>query len=117
MCQIFAGQDPADYEPETRRLRLNGLSTSIRLERSFWRILDRIAAVQGLSTPAFVSRLHAEVLEGRGEARNFTSLLRCACLIGMQLEADDDLRGPAVQHRALDKGLGLRSLQGRAPSS
>ena len=81
MCQIFAGQDPDRYETVTRRLRLNGQSTSIRLERAFWWILDDIAARQGVTTPAFISKLHAEVLELHGEARNFTSLLRCACLI------------------------------------
>ncbi|MFV0301787.1 MAG: ribbon-helix-helix domain-containing protein [Paracoccus sp. (in: a-proteobacteria)] len=81
MCQIFAGQDPARYESETRRLRLNGQSTSIRLERAFWRILDDIAAREGISTPAFISKLHGEVLERHGEARNFTSLLRCTCTI------------------------------------
>ncbi|MDT1063305.1 ribbon-helix-helix domain-containing protein [Paracoccus sp. CPCC 101403] len=81
MCQVFAGQDPERYETVTRRLRLNGQSTSIRLERAFWRILDRIAAQQGLSTPGFISKLHAEVLELHGEVRNFTSLLRCACTI------------------------------------
>ncbi len=81
MCQIFAGQNPADYEPTTRRLRLNGQSTSIRLEDSFWQMLDAIAAAENLSTPAFISKLHAEVLELRGEAPNFTSLLRCACLV------------------------------------
>lgn len=81
MCQIFAGQDPGDYEPVTRRLRLNGQSTSIRLERNFWEIVDGIAAAEGMTTPAFVSRLHSEVLELKGEAANFTSLLRCACLI------------------------------------
>ncbi len=80
MCRIFAGQDPESYQPVTRRLRLNGQSTSIRLERSFWRIVDEIARHEGMTTPAFVSKLHAEVLELRGESRNFTSLLRCACL-------------------------------------
>lgn len=30
MCHIFVGQDPASYESETRSLRLNGQSTSIR---------------------------------------------------------------------------------------
>jgi len=34
-----------------------------------------------LSTPAFVSKLHAEVLELHGEPQNFTSLLRCTCLL------------------------------------
>jgi predicted DNA-binding ribbon-helix-helix protein len=81
MCQIFAGQDPNRYESVTRRLRLNGQSTSIRLERSFWRILDQMAENEGSTTPAFLSKLHSEVLQQHGEARNFTSLLRCACTI------------------------------------
>jgi predicted DNA-binding ribbon-helix-helix protein len=81
MCQIFAGQDPSRYEYVTRRLRLNGQSTSVRLERAFWRIVDQMAARDGVTTPAFLSKLHSEVLELRGEANNFTSLLRCACMI------------------------------------
>lgn len=81
MCQVFAGQDPDRYAAETRRLRLNGQSTSIRLERSFWAILDEIAAAEGLTTPGFISKLHSEVLQLRGEPENFTSLLRCACLV------------------------------------
>jgi predicted DNA-binding ribbon-helix-helix protein len=80
MCQVFAGQDPQRYTGETRRLRLNGQSTSIRLEKAFWVILDEIAAGEGVTTPTFISKLHAEVLELRGEPSNFTSLLRCACL-------------------------------------
>jgi len=81
MCHIFSGQHPENYEPVTRRLRLNGHSTSIRLERSFWQTLDRMAVREGITTPAFVSRLHDEVLAIHGEASNFASLLRCACLI------------------------------------
>jgi predicted DNA-binding ribbon-helix-helix protein len=81
MCRIFAGQDPARYAPETRRLRLNGQSTSLRLEAAFWEILDAIAASQGMTTPAFISTLHDEVLEEQGEAHNFSSLLRCSCLL------------------------------------
>jgi predicted DNA-binding ribbon-helix-helix protein len=81
MCQVFAGQDPRRYESVTRRLRLNGQSTSIRLERLFWAILDEIAEAEGVTTPTFVSKLHSEVLELRGEPQNFTSLLRCACIV------------------------------------
>ena len=83
MCQIFAGQDPDRYESHTRRLRLNGQSTSIRLENSFWEIIDELAEKEGVSSPVFISTLHSEVLELRGEVPNFTSLLRCACLIHM----------------------------------
>lgn len=81
MCRIFAGQDPASYECETRSLRLNGQSTSIRLERAFWDSLGEIAVAEGISIAQFISKLHSEVLELHGEARNFTSLLRCACLV------------------------------------
>lgn len=93
MCQIFAGQHPDRYETVTRRLRLNGQSTSIRLERAFWHILDDIAAREGVSTPAFISKLHAEVLELHGEARNFSSLLRCACTIHL---GEDQHLTPAI---------------------
>lgn len=97
MCRIFAGQDPARYTLVTRRMRLNGQSTSIRLEKSFWSILDEIASAEGLSTPAFVSRLHAEVLELRGEPKNFTALLRCTCLVHLENPPEADARQMAAE--------------------
>ncbi len=81
MCHIYANQALDSYEPVTRRLRLNGHSTSVRLERGFWAVVDSMAAREGISTPCFVSRLHDEVLDLHGQARNFASLLRCACLV------------------------------------
>lgn len=86
MCKMFAGQDPHRYASETRRLRLNGQSTSIRMENAFWDILDRMADEEHMTMPAFISKLHSEVLNLHGEAKNFTSLLRSACLIRMQQE-------------------------------
>ncbi len=83
MCPMFAGQVPATYKYETRSLRLNGQSTSIRLERAFWNVLTDIAVAEELSTSQFLSRLHSEVLELHGEARNFTSFLRCICLVDL----------------------------------
>ena len=91
MCRIYAGQDPGRYQPETRHLRLNGQSTSLRLEAAFWAILEQIAESEGVSTPAFISTLHDEVLTERGESPNFSSLLRCTCMMhvaqGAQSEA------------------------------
>jgi len=84
MCKMFAGQDPNRYQLTTRRLRLNGQSTSIRLENTFWGILDEIAIAEGMTTPAFMSRLHSEVLQLHGEPTNFSSLLRCTCLVYLQ---------------------------------
>lgn len=88
MCQVFAGQDPERYASTTRRLRLNGQSTSIRLENAFWNVIDQIAENDGMTTPVFISKLHSEVLELRGEPENFTSLLRCACLKFMGISGD-----------------------------
>jgi predicted DNA-binding ribbon-helix-helix protein len=81
MCHVFASQDPAIYETITRSVRLSGFSTSIRLEALFWSILDQIAKSQGMSTGRFISTLHDEVLELRGEVGNFTSLLRVTCAV------------------------------------
>jgi predicted DNA-binding ribbon-helix-helix protein len=85
MCEVFAGQPRESYEPITRNLRLNGQSTSIRLERSFWDIIDSMAHAEGVSTPLFLSTLQSEVIEIHGEAKNFTSLLRCACIKKIQI--------------------------------
>lgn len=91
MCQVFAGQDPDRYACTTRRLRLNGQSTSIRLENAYWEKLDEIAARDGMTTPTFISTLHSEVLEIRGEPSNFTSLLRCACLKFVEISQEQSL--------------------------
>lgn len=81
MCNIFAGQDPANYAYVTRSVRLAGYATSIRLEAQFWTIIDQIAAAQGMTTPRFLAKLHDEALSIHGEIGNFASLLRNACVI------------------------------------
>ena len=84
MCQIYAGQDPRRYAATTRRMRINRQSTSIRLENLFWTILDELAESEGLSTAAFVSKLQDEVVQLHGEPVNFSSLLRCTCLVYLE---------------------------------
>ena len=81
MCHLFASQPPSRYAFETRSIRLNGQSTSLRLEKVFWGILEGIAADEGMSVPRFISTLHQEILLLRGEVPNFTSHLRCICVI------------------------------------
>ena len=80
MCRMFAGQSPDLYESHTRSIRLGGHATSIRLEAAYWSMLEEIAAEQEVSLARFLTKLHDEVLDFRGEITNFTSLLRCACL-------------------------------------
>jgi len=44
-----------------------------------------------------VSKLHAEVLELHGEPHNFTSLLRCTCLLHREIPSDTDARHIAAE--------------------
>lgn len=80
MLEFFSELPPEAWETIARSLRLNGQSTSIRLERAFWAVLDRVATEQGRSTAGLISAIQMQVLEQHGEVRNFTSVLRCACL-------------------------------------
>ncbi len=84
MCHFFASQSPASYAFETHSIRINGQSTSIRLEKIFWTMLEEIAAGQGYTVPKFISLLHNEILAIRGEVPNFTSHLRCICLVALK---------------------------------
>ncbi|WFU45526.1 ribbon-helix-helix domain-containing protein (plasmid) [Bradyrhizobium sp. CB82] len=81
MCNLFAHQPQRNYETQTRSLRIGGHCTSIRLELAFWDTLEEIAAGENVSLAKFLTTLQDEVLEHYGEVKNFTSLLRCCCLV------------------------------------
>ena len=81
MCRVFAGQDPEGYRQINRSIRIDGHSTSIQLEATFWTLLDEIAESQGLSTPKFISKLYDEAIEINGQIPNFASMLRTTCAL------------------------------------
>jgi predicted DNA-binding ribbon-helix-helix protein len=56
-----------------------------------------MASAEGVSTPSFLSTLQSEVIEIHGEAKNFTSLLRCACIKKIQLSMNDQGQGIPAQ--------------------
>ena len=93
MCSLFAHQPEADHEDQTRSLRIGGHCTSLRLEAAFWAVLEEMAAVEGSTVGRFVTTLHEEVLAHHGEVRNFSSLLRCACLVHLSRAAGRDVSG------------------------
>ena len=84
MCHLFATQSPDSYAFETRSIRLNGQSTSHPPRES---VLgnprgDRRGRRNDL--PRFISTLHHEVVLLRGEVPNFTSHLRCICVVAIE---------------------------------
>lgn len=95
MCRMLFSVDPGLYAFETRSVRLSGHVTSIRLEAAFWRILEQIAADQGVSLGKLLTKVHDEVLEFDEEMSNFASLLRCACLNWTRIE-DNQIKRAAV---------------------
>lgn len=107
MCRMLFSVDPKTYAYDTRSVRLSGHVTSIRLEAAFWSILEEIAAGQNVSLGKFLTKLHDEVLEFEGEAINFTSLLRCACLNYMSHVRDNPQAAAALATQA-ERDFGRR---------
>ncbi len=66
--------------PVSRSVRLNGFSTCLRLEAVYWRILERIAGVNGCSVSAVLSYIDREVHLRQGGVRNFSGLIRVICV-------------------------------------
>ncbi|ALA16179.1 MULTISPECIES: ribbon-helix-helix domain-containing protein [Chelatococcus] len=79
MCKLFVSADPQLWETRLRSIRLNGFSTSVRLENLYWRVLEEIAGRDGMSVAQLLGRLYEELLEARGEVENFASFLRVCC--------------------------------------
>jgi len=79
MCKLFVSADPHLWETRLRSVRLNGFSTSVRLENLYWRVLEEIAGRDGMSVAQLLGRLYEELLEARGEVENFASFLRVCC--------------------------------------
>lgn len=94
MCKLFAGQNPKNYSYVSKSVRLEGQVTSIRLEGLYWSILDDLAASEGTTVPAFLTKLHREVIALNDAPQNFTSLLRSACLIYMDNRLATRLESP-----------------------
>ncbi|KJV08459.1 arylsulfate sulfotransferase [Elstera litoralis] len=102
MCEIFVNADPALWEAEARSLRLGGVSTSLRLEKLFWSVLEEIAARDRLTIAQLITRLYDELTESREEVGNFTSFLRVCCARYLSLQLNGSI--------STDRRLPLRGL-------
>ena len=70
-------QEP-EYQPHKRSIRIHGHSTTIRLERAFWNVLDHIANVEDVSVGHLIGRVHDHCLVAND--KNLASCLRVVCL-------------------------------------
>ncbi len=67
-----------EYHSDKRSVRIHGHSTTIKLERAFWTVLDVIAEEEGVSTGALIARIHDHCMNNND--KNLTSCLRVVCL-------------------------------------
>jgi predicted DNA-binding ribbon-helix-helix protein len=58
---------------------MEGVSTSIRLENLYSRVLEELAARDRMSLPQLLAPLHTELTEAHGKVDNFSSFLRVCC--------------------------------------
>lgn len=79
MCRLFIGAEPGLWEPQTRSMRLDGISTSVRLEGFFWAVLEEIGRRDGLALSQLVAKLSRECAEAGHDPANFASFLRVCC--------------------------------------
>lgn len=104
MCKLFINADPKLWTSTSRSLRIDGVVTSIRLENSFWSVLEEIAERDSLTVPAMISRLYRESIEAGHDLSNFTSFLRVCCsrYLGLQLNGvvSSDLSVPLADYIA-----------------
>ena len=90
MCRLFINADPELWQTRLRSVRMDGFSTSIRLENLYWRILEEVAGRDRMTLTQLLSKLHAELLEAHGKVENFSSFLRVCCgrYLMLQLAGD-----------------------------
>ena len=79
MCRLFIGAEPGLWEPQTRSMRLDGVSTSVRLEGFFWEVLKEVGKRDGLSLNQLVAKLSRECSDAGHDPANFASFLRVCC--------------------------------------
>jgi len=91
MCRLFINADPELWQTRLRSVRMDGFSTSIRLENLYWRILEEVAGRDCMTLTQLLSKLHAELLEAHGKVENFSSFLRVCCGRYLMLQLAGDI--------------------------
>jgi predicted DNA-binding ribbon-helix-helix protein len=99
MCQLFVKADRALWETRLRSVRMHGFSTSVRLEKIYWMLLEEIACRDGLSVAEMLARLHDELLDAHGAVENFASFLRVCCARYLMLQLAGDI--PADRRQSI----------------
>jgi len=72
-----------EFIPEKRGFRIHGHSTTIRLERVFWTVLEEMSERMGTPLPQLIGRIHEHCLVAND--KNISSCLRVICMKYMNI--------------------------------
>ena len=75
LCNV---DQKTEFQPVRRSLRIHGHSTTIRLEQAFWTVLEVLAAEEGTTVAAMVTKIHDHCMDTND--KNLSSCLRVVCL-------------------------------------
>jgi len=76
--RICESQRVPEFNPVRKSIRIHGHSTTIRLEKCFWRVLETLAVHEGRTIPELVTTIHDHCPVD--ERKNLASCLRVVCL-------------------------------------
>jgi predicted DNA-binding ribbon-helix-helix protein len=98
VCKIYLASDPIQYESRSRTLRIHGVATTIRLEKTFWDVLQRIAESEGKTTNQLITQFYDEaVYDTPDEApKNFASVLRVTCCRYLEINSTRETNGTST---------------------
>ena len=96
MFALCGPEQAREYVPEKRSFRIHGHSTTIRLERAFWSVLEELAVEEGDTVASVVTRITDHCLVAN--EKNLSSCLRVVCLkyINVFVAARSPLQAPAT---------------------
>ncbi len=75
---LCSAEQSKEFVPEKRSFRIHGHSTTIRLERAFWTVLEEMARDEGTGVPGLIGRIQEHCLVTND--KNLASCLRVVCL-------------------------------------
>ncbi len=78
MFQACTTDQISEFVPEKRSFRIHGHSTTIRLERAYWNVVELMADDLDLTVPQLIERIVDQCLIAND--KNVASCLRVICL-------------------------------------
>lgn len=75
LCNL---EQQKEFIPERRSFRIHGHSTTIRLERAYWSVLELLANEEEMTVASLVTKIHDHCQVAN--EKNLASCLRVVCL-------------------------------------